>query len=201
MKDFEYYIKVDLESKKILEIFDSLSGVTCPYVSGLEHLEERRLESLRWIGCDYGYIKINPNSRSRLNFYSYDEEVIKKFKVDLTLKLKEEKRKYIESGTRVNNTYSIILSDKNLLFLTMKYLYCIHNKGSNIDYFDENSNRKITMSSKMFIEIYERTLEFIDNASEIEFNIQEKINEAESLLDLFYINIKNIKWNSNVIEL
>jgi len=201
MENFEYYIKVNLDSKKILEIFDSLSNITCPYVSGLEHLEERRLESLRWVGCDYGYIKINSNSRSRLNFYSYDEEVIKKFKVDLKLKLKKEKRRYIESGIRVNNTYSIILSDKNLLFLTMKYLYCIHNKRNDIDYFDENSSRKITMSSKMFIEIYEKTLEFIDNVSEVEFNIKEKINEAESLLDLFYINIKNIKWNSNVIEL
>jgi len=201
MENFEYYIKVDLESKKILEVFESLSGLTCPYVSGLEHLEERRLESLRWVGCDYGYIKITPHSRSRLKLYSCDEDVIKKFKKYLLLKLKKEKKKHIESGIKVNNNYSIILSDKNLLLLTMKYLYCIQNKGVDIDYFDECSSRKITMSSKMFIELYEKILDFIDKSSKIEYEIKERINEAESLLDLFYIDLKNIKWQSNTIEL
>jgi Leucine-rich repeat (LRR) protein len=200
MNEVEYFLKINPKTKRIIDILDNLDSVTSSKVSGLKHCSVNKLEDLSWAGCDYGIVRIVYQCRSKLKEYKCGEIELKNFKIKLIEKVRKKKKIYIDNGILINNHQRIFLKDDEISFLTMKYLYCLNNQNEIIDYYS-NSSSKLKISAKKFIELYEKVIKFIDSCSEIEENILKKIKESDNLLDLFLIEVKDVKWQENKIEL
>lgn len=200
MGKFNYYLKIDPETKNIIDILEDLESVVSERVSGLEYSSPDRLEDLRWAGCNYGIIQINERKKSLLNNYSSEGCDLNPFKSKLIKKLNNKKMIHLQNGITINGQYSMPLRDNDLVFLTMKYLYCLHNQNLEIDYYFQSTTNKLTISSKKFILLYEKIIDFIDDCSKIEIDYCKKIKSTNKILTLFLINFDNIEWRNREID-
>lgn len=196
MIDFQYYLKVDISEKKILDILDRLDE-NFGNINGLEYLDPIKLEDLTWMGYNIGFIKIVPKCRSRINQYHCNQEILEKFKNKLKDKIRFKQTSLLQQGVKINNQYFINLTDSEKILLTMKYLYCINNQNSSINYYASFSN-KITLKSKDFIVLYEKIINYIDEISEMQIKVINQIDATDNLLDLFSFNLDSIKLDNNI---
>jgi len=196
MKDFEYYLKIDTIEKKILDVLEELDE-NFGNINGFNSLEQHKIEDLSNLGYNIGFIKIVPKCRSRINHYICDKDVIENFKNKLIEKLKNKKNFYLINGVKINNQYILPLTQPEQISLTMKYLYCINNQNSFIDYYTSTCT-KINMTSKEFISMYEKIINYIDNISKFIIEKVQEINNFDNLLDLFLLDLENLKLDNTI---
>lgn len=196
MKHFEYYLKIDTIEKKILDVLEELDE-NFGNINGFNSLDQHKIEDLSNLGYNIGFIKIVPKCRSRINHYICDEDVIENFKNKLIKKLENKKNFYLINGVNINNQYIVPLTQSEKISLTMKYLYCINNQNSFIDYYTSTST-KINMTSKEFILMYEKIINYIDNISKFIIEKVQEINNFDNLLDLFLLDLENLKLDNTI---
>jgi hypothetical protein len=196
MQDFEYYLKINVSEKKILDVLEELNE-NFGNINGLDSLEQYKIEDLSFLGYNIGFIKIVPKCRSRINQYHCSNEILENFKDKLRKKLENKKTFYLERGVKINNQYFIKLNQSEQILLTMKYLYCIDNKNSVIDYYT-SSFSEINITSKDFILLYEKIINYIDQISKFMVDKMQKINNADNLIDLFLLDLNDIDLNGDI---
>jgi len=193
------YVEVDLKNKIILSSPAPLE-LNWKNIGGLPFLEEHKLQDLSWAGYEnYGFIKFHNDNRIILRCFSCDFGLLEKIKSELKIKVSEIRYAYECGGVVINDQYVINTDDRSKLLIQMKYLQCKENLNSHFSW--KTSSGSVEFDSPVFINLYMKIMDFIQNCFDLESSVYDNINQCKDIIDVLNINLHSIDWNFNKITI
>lgn len=186
-----FYFEVNPTKKQILSE-PKILGTNWKTISGILYLTKDELYDLSWAGYpDFGFIKISNENKDILKNFNCDLNTFS----DIKLKYKE-----IVSNNRneqelhpltIDNRFSIQLTDKCKLHLTMKCNECLFRKNFRFNW--KTSSGCIDFTSENFLFLYRKIQIHIQTLFDLEIDLHRKIDACTNVESLFDLNLNELK--------
>lgn len=191
----DLYFQINPKTKKIVSEPKELD-YNWKNISGLIYLSEDKIYDLSWAGYDEdGFIKINKNNCRTLEFFDSSCKSLDKLK-NTFKKFVSEDRYSKETGViTINKKYSIQLSERCKLSITMKYLECLNDEDLEITW--KTLSGYIKMDSNKFKLLFLKIQKYIQTLFDEEKKIYEAIDSTKTFSELLDIDLK-VSSNENL---
>jgi hypothetical protein len=195
----DLYIEVDIENKRILD-FPKKLDINWNNISGLCYLSDSELSDLSWAGHpNIGFFKYTPDNIEIIKLFSIENNLFLQIKESIKGNLSELRYHHETNGVIIDNRYQLSTSDRSKILMQGKYFECLSDDSLLFDWKSQSGT--INLNSKDFIKIFKEIQKFIQKSFDIEIDYMKKIDECNTIIDLFSIDINSIEWNSNHISL
>jgi hypothetical protein len=195
----ELYIEIDPREGKILDYPKKLE-TNWKNIGGLVYLDESQLKDLTWAGyLNSGFIKICKNSIDTLRNFTYDQKIFDDMKITLKDEITSLRNLHESSGVIVNNIYHINIDKHSNIMMLCKYQECLLDPEFTFNWKVTGSFFKF--KSDEFINLFLKIQKYIQTLFDKEFELHNEIDKCNNIVELISIDLENISWSDNKIEI
>lgn len=188
MKNFEnLYFEIDPKKEEILSPAKQIE-TNWRNISGLIYLPDEKLYDLSWAGYENcGFLKLSKDNSEKIERFQSNFDVLN-FVKSLCKDLTSSNRYNKECGIiNIDGKYSLQLTDRCKLLITMKYLECIYTKDLTFEW--KTISGYVNFKSSDFIKLYMAIQKYVQTLYDEEKNIMEKIDSCKNISNLLNIDL------------
>jgi|LakMenE18May11ns_1017448.scaffolds.fasta_scaffold9885095_2 hypothetical protein len=184
----DLYFEINPNESKILGPPINLD-INWNNISGIVFLNKEELYDLSWAGySNIGFIKICSDNKNTIKSLYYDSNILNLVKSKWKSKVSENRKQIELIPLEINNSFSIQLTERCKSSIIMKYHECLGNE--NLKFNWKTLSGFFEFDSKMFLNLYAKIQNYIQNLFELEYKIHKKIEECENISNLMDLDLE-----------
>jgi hypothetical protein len=192
----DLYFEINPNESKILGPPINLD-INWNNITGIVFLTKEELYDLSWAGySNIGFVKICNDNKNTIKSLYYDSIILTSVKSKWKDKVSENRKKIELIPLEINNSFSIQLTERCKLSIMMKYNECLLNQ--NLKFNWKTLSGFFEFDSKMFLDLYSKIQNYIQNLFELEYKIHKEIEECESIASLIDLDLEII-YNNKIL--
>jgi hypothetical protein len=192
----DFYFEINPNESKIIGPPINLD-VNWGNISGIIFLTKEEIYDLSWAGHpNFGFIKISKENKSSIKKLYYDNTILNSLKAKWKDKVSYSRNEKEIIPLEIDNSFSIQLTERCKLSMVMKYNECLMNDNYKFNW--KTLSGFIEFDSKMFLDLYSKIQNYIQNLFELEYKIHKEIEECESIASLIDLDLEII-YNNKIL--
>ena len=192
----DLYFEINPNESKILGPPINLD-INWNNITGIVFLTKEELYDLSWAGySNIGFVKICNDNKNTIKSLYYDSIILNSVKSKWKDKVSENRKEIELIPLEINGSFSIQLTERCKLSIIMKYYECLMNE--NLKFNWKTLSGFFEFDSKMFLNLYSKIQNHIQNLFELEYKIHKEIEECENIASLIDLDL-DIIYNNKIL--